>query len=447
MTRTSPLPTAATYPREHPLTLSAFVALLGFSLCAATLLVTGPTAFSTLPLISTLARWFAYLGHFEGYPYLSRDYGLWWSDGHYNLLRAFYILKGRTLYSDVPSSQFPGLHVLYAIALALLGYARARPGPQLVPQIERAGQFVTGTLQILFFAFAARAAGIRLRTGAVAAFGIVWFLWERYGHWIPIIEPVLCPVTTLLTVLIYRAFTDRHPASRRTAGLFLLCIAPWSVILGLTAAPTFVLWTVATGAALVADAFRAPPNSSRLPAFWRGAFIFVAAIICAFLLIVLLNVDLHAMWFWAYRNPKRGLGINVRHNLHQLFTTWPYMALHFGSPAIYEGAPGRSPARNYPLLGALPCILFLLSVLFAAQASVPLPRRTLFSGLVLLGAILLRWRVPDDVFGLKTLPAVGIGFGLCLLLADKAGGRARSPGKVARRAACASAVILFVLGV
>src|SRR5579884_82362 len=439
--------TPPTYARDQAAPLLTCLALLGFSLCAAALLVTGPAAFSGVPLISTLAGWLAALGHFEGYPYLSRDYGLWWSDGHYNLLRAFYILKGKTLYSDVPSSQFPGLHVLYAIALTLLGYRGARPGPELVPYIERTGQFVTGTIQILFFGLAARAAGLRPCTAAVAAFGIVWFLWERYGHWIPIIETVLCPVTTLLTVLLYRAFADRNPASRRIASLLLLSIACWAVVLGLTAAPTFVLWTAATGGALIADASRAS-RSCRLSASWRCFVALVAANLGLFILIVLINIDLHAMLFWAIQNPRRGFGINLKHNIGRVLTTWPRGAWHFGSPDIYDGAPGRSPARNFPLLGSPPCIFALLGVLFTLRPGYPsLARQAAYSGLVLLGVVLLRWRIPDDVFALKALPAAGVGFGLCLLLMERPEGPSPRRGDGARGVALAAAGMLFVLGI
>ena len=77
------------------------------------------------------------------YAYFSRDnHGWWWSDGHYNLLRAFYLANGLTLYSDIVSNHFPGFQVLYSIPLRLLGYGSAVPSNELLPTLEKVGMFI-----------------------------------------------------------------------------------------------------------------------------------------------------------------------------------------------------------------------------------------------------------------------------------------------------------------
>jgi hypothetical protein len=415
---------------KHPGVIAGAGLDLGCCLIAAELLVKGADAFAAIPGVAAIARWVAAAGAFRGYEYLSRDYGLWWSDGHYNLLRAYYLLHGFTLYSDIPSAQFPGLHVLYAGTLGLLGYATARPGPELVPQIERAGQFITGVFQLLLLVAAGHAARLRRGATLLVAFGTVYFFWERYGHFIPIVETVLLPGTALLTVLLFRTVLDADSLDRRATGLALLLLLLPLGALGVTLAPTFILWGVGTCGVLTLDWWRRRHDQGAvgLTDDRRVLLGSLAVGIGLFYGLIWFSIDLKKMMYWAVRQPRAAFGIDVLANLRRVLTSWPERAFRFGDPTIFAfGANGSSPARDFPLLGTLPSVMCVLGLVLLSCSDRSIARRLAFGALILVGALLCRWRWVDE-FHLKSVPVVGIPLGLCFVLLAPACRAVGTPG-------------------
>src|SRR2546426_1584722 len=180
------------------------------------------------------------------YAYFSRDnHGWWWSDGHYNLLRAFYLANGLTLYSDIVSNHFPGFQVLYSIPLRLLGYGSAVPSNELLPTLEKVGMFITGTLQIVLLMWAGRR--VRLPASLATALSIftTYYLWEGFGYYFPLVETVLVFVMPITVVLLHAVVFSEDAGDAVDAAVGLVCLSVLLDVLGLTVAPTALLWTAA----------------------------------------------------------------------------------------------------------------------------------------------------------------------------------------------------------
>jgi hypothetical protein len=164
--------------------------------------------------------------------------------------------------------------------------------------------------------------------------------------------------------------------------------------LGLTLAPTFILWAAGTGGALTLDwwRLRRPRDlgAVTLTDDRRTCLGLLAVGIAVFYGAIWLSVDVNKMMYWAIRQPRAGLGVDVLANLTRVLVSWPASAFRFGDPAIFD-AP-QAAARNFPLLGTLPSLLCLLGLALLSSSDRPLARRVAFGGLVVVGVLFARWR-------------------------------------------------------
>jgi hypothetical protein len=162
------------------------------------------------------------------YPYFSRTHhGMWWADGHYNLLRSFYLASGLRLYADFASGQFPGHHLLYAAPLWLLGYGQTTPSPALLDQLERTGVFLTGLFQVLLLHGAGRLAGLPA-WGAFAfgAFVTYYYLWEGHGYNLPLVETTPVGLLPALVLLLADCQLETDLRWRVRAAVWFLSLQP-----------------------------------------------------------------------------------------------------------------------------------------------------------------------------------------------------------------------------
>ena len=351
------------------------------------------------------------------YGYLDRrDRGLWWGDGHYNLLRSYYILKGYKLYDEIVSGQFPGLQALYALVLWPLGYGRVRPSPETLAAIEAAGLFVNGAMQGVCYYLAFRVARVAGTLSLVCSLFLVYFLWEQHGHYYPLVETILVPTVALMVCLLARVFLG-DPAERIRAALALWAVLAFAAVLGLTIAPAIALFGAVSAAAVVP---MVTPAASRVRSLrdrvadlggWR---VFAPLILSgAFIGWTISSMGFRTAFYWTVVNPGEAMNLSVGRNLRLALTRLPAGLFHFS----FHKVPGDAvyfPVWSLPqfvLLGL--AVYFLLSRQRARGQALALAG---FLSCVFAGYLLMGWRYPRVLFDFKKLPTLGISIGMWALI-------------------------------
>ncbi len=340
--------------------------------------------------------------------------GWWWGDGQYNLLRSFYLLKGFTLYSDIASNQFPGTHTLYAAFLWVLGYAKAIPAREMLPQIETAGIFLTGVFQTSIFFLTFRLANLGRLASVSASFLLVFVLWDSYGQFLPLVESLIVPVTALVVCLLARLTFGPVSELRNTLALLGFAVT-FAVVIGLTAAPTFLLWSFF---AVGVFAVRWIGSPARANERWSLPVAVWGTLWAAFMIWTWQSIELKSLIYWTISNPSDSTKISIVENIKTLFTSLPrgmtrYSLLepevgisipplalrHFGFVAIAvycfsiwryrHSSPGDPPVRN----------LMIVS----------------FGFVLAIGFILTGWRYPNIHYNHKAVAALGISIAVLAL--------------------------------
>jgi hypothetical protein len=336
------------------------------------------------------------------------DRGWWWTDGHYNLQRAYYAIKGFVLYRDIPSAQFPGTHMFFAAFLKLLGYANATPAPQLLPQLEKAGIYLTGAIQLSFFFIALRLAGFARILAALASFVLVHILWESYGQFLPLVESLMVPFIAIVVCLLARlAF---GPPSELFNTLLLLGLAvTFGVVLGLTAAPTFLFWSLF---AIVLFAFRwlvlheAPTFRPGFPVVFWG-IVWTVFVVWTFR-----SVELTSMVYWTITNPSEATRIPVLAHIKVLLTSLPRGMVRYSQLEREVGVAVPFLAMRQFGFVAIATYCY---VVWRFRPSEPGPTSRVRTGMIValgvalcFGFLLTGWRYPTIGYNHKSVAALGI---------------------------------------
>ena len=134
--------------------------------------------------------------------------------------------------------------VLYSIFLSILGFGSVLPSPETLAAIERSSLFITGVLQATIFYIAFRVARFPQMIAAAVALILLYVLWESYGQFLPLVETLMVPLAMLSVCQFARLAFDRPEDARNNLLLF-GSTAVFSVVLGLTLAPTLLFWSIA----------------------------------------------------------------------------------------------------------------------------------------------------------------------------------------------------------
>jgi hypothetical protein len=341
--------------------------------------------------------------------------GWWWGDGQYNLLRSLYLLKGFTLYSDIPSGQFPGTHTLYAAFLWLLGYAKARPAHELLPQIEAAGIYLTGVFQLTIFFLAFRIASLGRLASALASFLLVFVLWESYGQFLPLVESLIVPVTALVVCLLARLTFGPLSESRNTLVL-LGCAITFAVVIGLTAAPTFLLWSVFAIGVFAIRWTRCPAGTTQR---WSLPVAFWGTVWAAFMFWTWHSIEFKSLIYWTISNPSDSTKISVVENIKTLFTTLPRGITRY---SWLEPEVGINPIPPLALrhFGFVAIAMYCLAIWrYRGSNTADRPARNLmiaaFGIVIAIGFVLTGWRYPSLLYNHKAVAALGISIAVLVL--------------------------------
>jgi hypothetical protein len=349
------------------------------------------------------------------YLYLDRIHlGLWWSDGHYNMLRAFYLAHGLTLYDDVVSNHMPGLQVLLSIWLTVLGYSSTPPAPETLLAVEKASMVFMALLQIVGFYLTGRLSGCNRFASSLVAVVLAWSLWEGHGHYIVLAETTLIPLIALTVVLMCHAACNASAEVRLKSAYRAGLVLAISASIALTIAPTLLLWFCFVSATIVINLMKKPSiDWSR--ALKSGDYLF-GSVVVLFFAYLLTVVDLRGMFYWAVAHNVQSLKVDVASNLAARLSNIPADAFNWGDPKYLASS------RAFPALGA-PYVIATLMVLLVAlllsgesklRRSSWLPLGA-FVTTVMVGWYLMGWRIPAQFYNLKQLPAVGVGVGLLFL--------------------------------
>jgi hypothetical protein len=346
---------------------------------------------------------------------LARGYGFydfpkrawWWTDAHYNLVRAFYVLKGFLLYDEIPSSQLPGYQSLLAIPLGLLGYGAARPTMSLLDHMEAAGMYLNAVLQMTVFFVALRVTGFSRALAFVAAILLTYVMWEAYGHILPLVEPLMVAVTALATALLCRLALGPERGLRNDLLLLGMTLS-FGAVLGLTAAPTFAFWSAAACAIyLVRSRHRAEPWCGLAPVcFWGVLWL-------GFMVWTWRATGFGELLYWTVVNPSEGLGISVPEHLKLLFGGLPKDWFRF---SVVE-----QHIASYPLLATRPFGLVVIAVCCGVLWLYAGPQRRERVMIVALGCVLaigfllVAWRFPLVFYNHKIVSGLGISIAVLAL--------------------------------
>jgi hypothetical protein len=351
----------------------------------------------------------------QRYAFLDlQNRGWWWGDGQYNLLRSFYLLKGFTLYSDIPSSQFPGTHTLYGAFLWGLGYAKARPAHELLPQIEAAGIYLTGVFQLSFFFLAFRIAGLGRLAAALGSLLLVFVLWDSYGQFLPLVESLIVPVTALVVCLLARLAFGPAAGLRNTLVL-LACAITFGVVIGLTAAPTFLLWSFFAVGVFAIRWIACPAESKQ---GWSLPVIFWGIAWAAFMIWTWQSIELKSLIYWTVSNPTDSTKISIVENIKTLFTSLPRGLTRY---SLLEPEVGISiPPLALRHFGFVAIAVYCFSIWrYRDSSTVDPPVRNLmilsFGFVLAIGFVLTGWRYPNILYNHKAVAALGISIAVLAL--------------------------------